>query len=330
MTWVRLDDRMLDNDKIARLTPLAFAQFVGCILWCARNLTNGLVPARVVNRIFDWTGVAFDESSTPYDLDHEQAFSYNGWTAINTELLDAGLVHSVENADDCPSEVCQLGPRPSADSLLVHDYLVYNPSKDEVLAQRDEKHEAKVRAGKIRAASAARANGRFISRQPTSTPAYQPAVQTAGDTADEPPDQSAPATNQPAGDQQPASPVTRTPTTSTTINSPDALKLSSRMRELLHEKGIPTSSQQYAANHRYSDFVIRNKADGDVNEAIAILEWLFSPDSWHGQHGEFPQKMQKFHERYYQYRPKWQAAKQSQHDPAFDLPLMVLPPEEDE
>lgn len=46
MPWVRFDDMFPINRKVDGLTDAAFRLHVSAIFWCARNLTDGFVPAR--------------------------------------------------------------------------------------------------------------------------------------------------------------------------------------------------------------------------------------------------------------------------------------------
>src|SRR5258708_7101834 len=57
MTWIRLDDAMLDNPKIALVGPIGFALHVAGIVYCARNLTDGFIPYGHARRLLGvtWT-----------------------------------------------------------------------------------------------------------------------------------------------------------------------------------------------------------------------------------------------------------------------------------
>jgi len=60
MSWARLDDAILDNPKISAAGPLGFALHVAAITWCARNLTNGLIPKTRAHCLLpgEWTDIA--------------------------------------------------------------------------------------------------------------------------------------------------------------------------------------------------------------------------------------------------------------------------------
>lgn len=57
MTWAKLDDAILDNEKIAKAGLVGFAFHVAAITWCARNLTDGFVPSQRVACLLDVTGL---------------------------------------------------------------------------------------------------------------------------------------------------------------------------------------------------------------------------------------------------------------------------------
>ena len=46
MSWVKLDDRFPDNPKIAPLSDRAFVAYVTSVCYCARELTDGFIPAK--------------------------------------------------------------------------------------------------------------------------------------------------------------------------------------------------------------------------------------------------------------------------------------------
>jgi hypothetical protein len=172
MTWVRLDDAMLDHPKVARLSPLGLAQHVAGIVWSSRNLTDGILPRRVVNRLLDWEGIG-TSMEVPADASEDiiMALRVTGWSSVNKELLPGGLWHDAESAESCSSAKCHEAPPPKEDELLIHDFLDYQRPKGEILAERNVKRSQRVAAGKARAASAGRAAGQFTSEEPAKTPA---------------------------------------------------------------------------------------------------------------------------------------------------------------
>ncbi|MFD3520473.1 hypothetical protein [Streptomyces sp. NPDC058653] len=96
MPWVRLDDRFPSHRKVALLSDRAFRLHVSAICWCAENLTDGHVSDRELTLVAHVRGVK----------------------ATAKQLEDAGLWDRVDGG------------------WVVHDYLDYNPSRDQVLAER--------------------------------------------------------------------------------------------------------------------------------------------------------------------------------------------------
>lgn len=102
MSWVRLDDQFANHAKIMSVGSDAFRLHVTAMCWSASQLTDGAVPAAAVRQL-GW-----------FCDDLKQATS---------ELVAAGLW-----------EVAGAG-------WLIHDYLEYNPSKEQVLKERAEAKE---------------------------------------------------------------------------------------------------------------------------------------------------------------------------------------------
>jgi hypothetical protein len=110
--WARLDDAILDNPKIIAAGPLGFALHVAAITWCARNLTDGFIPKRRVAQLLDLSSLHVREATRPRALHAVTA------ERVADDLARIGLWHD------------------RGAHWEVHDYLVYNPSKPEVLARR--------------------------------------------------------------------------------------------------------------------------------------------------------------------------------------------------
>jgi hypothetical protein len=111
--WVKIDDRMPEHPKLAKVGALGFALDVAAICYAARNYTDGFVPDGVVDGLlsFDGVGVYIDRFAGD-----DAAAKY-----IVPGLADAGLWER----DD------------SRGGWWVHDYLDYNPSAAEVEAKRE-------------------------------------------------------------------------------------------------------------------------------------------------------------------------------------------------
>jgi hypothetical protein len=96
MVWAKLDDDILDNPKIAEAGVLGFALFVAGITWCCRNLTDGFIPRGRVSCLLEMPDAK----------------------GVAQKLIELGLWDEAEGG------------------YQVHDFLVYNPSREKVLAER--------------------------------------------------------------------------------------------------------------------------------------------------------------------------------------------------
>lgn len=96
MTWVKLDDRFPSHRKIALLSDRAFRLHVSAICWCSENLTDGRIADRELSLIT----------------------RIRGMKATAKQLEDAGVWDRTD------------------DGWVIHDYLDFNPSRDQVLAER--------------------------------------------------------------------------------------------------------------------------------------------------------------------------------------------------
>lgn len=105
MPWVKLDDRFPSHRKIALLSDRAFRLHVSAMCWCAENLTDGHISDRELALVANVRGVK----------------------ATAKQLEEAGLWDRVDGG------------------WVVHDYLDYNPSRDQVLAERKKNAERQER-----------------------------------------------------------------------------------------------------------------------------------------------------------------------------------------
>ena len=112
--WAKLDDAILDNPKIIAAGPLGFALHVAAIVWCARNLTDGLIPKRKVASLLDLPSLQVSETNK------------------------VRVLHSL-TADDVASDLVRLRLWHDRDDEYyeVHDFLQYNRSRQQVLDARD-------------------------------------------------------------------------------------------------------------------------------------------------------------------------------------------------
>jgi hypothetical protein len=108
MSWIKVDDQFADHPKVIAAGPLAAWLYVCGLTYAGRYLTDGFIPAGQVRKLADI------DNATELA---ERLVSVNLW-----ETIDGGY--------------------------HIHDYLVYNPSGEQVRTERREnaKHQADWRA----------------------------------------------------------------------------------------------------------------------------------------------------------------------------------------
>ena len=128
MTWVRIDDQFRHHPKVATAGPLGIALHVCGLSYAAEYLTDGFIPRGAVNTLCDFEGV-WDKRFRPGS---EDDFA---WTVAEVRdlLVSVGMWDEVQGG------------------YQIHDYLDYNPSKADVLAERDRKAAAGQAGGKASA-----------------------------------------------------------------------------------------------------------------------------------------------------------------------------------
>lgn len=126
MTWVRIDDAIDEHPKIAALDDSAFALFVASLAYCNRNLTDGFIPTRVGGKLRFCDGDA---------------------TPAIAQLETAGLWVETPGG------------------WRIHDFHDYQPSKQDVLDDREKKRKAGSLGGKAAAKARATATAQAESKQ---------------------------------------------------------------------------------------------------------------------------------------------------------------------
>lgn len=107
MSWVKLDDHWMDHPKIIKAGRDARDVWLASITWCAIQLTDGELPAEILPTLCVMAGVPVANCQT-----------------FAKTLLDVCLWDA------------------KGDGYSVHDYLDYNPSKEQTLANRIARSEA--------------------------------------------------------------------------------------------------------------------------------------------------------------------------------------------
>jgi hypothetical protein len=127
MPWVRFDDQFTIHRKVDGLSDAAFRLHTSAIFWSARNLTDGSVTRE------DLDGVSA-RVRTP------ERFA--------AECKKRGVWHLGD--EDCPSEKCPADGTGDGDGWIIHDYWVYQPTKVQVVRDREAaaRRQAKWRAAR--------------------------------------------------------------------------------------------------------------------------------------------------------------------------------------
>lgn len=135
MTWARFDDGYSSHRKIRRLSDAAFRLDVSAVCWACEQLTDGHILA--------------DELA---------------------------IVSDVRNPEKAAAELVKRGRWDKTDDgWVIHDYLDYNPSKAEVLAQRERERDKKRRQRAAGSQAVSRGtDGRFQHESPKESPGDTP------------------------------------------------------------------------------------------------------------------------------------------------------------
>lgn len=112
MTWVRRDDQASIHRKVAPLDDATYRLWSEAIEWCSRNGTDGRIAP------------------------DELAEIKRGTRPRAAKLVERGLWHAAGYLCDSP-KCPQWGPA----GWVIHDYLDYNPSKEQVQLERAAKAE---------------------------------------------------------------------------------------------------------------------------------------------------------------------------------------------
>lgn len=144
MVWIKVDDHYDEHPKFARAGPLGVALWLAGMAYCNRNLTDGHVPWAVARNLVSWlyldeTGPTQIYVGNP-DSVHEEGAVTSPY--VIELLISSGLWTEVTGG------------------YHVHDYEHYQPTREQVEAEKAQKVAAG-RAGGIAAAIArAKANGK--------------------------------------------------------------------------------------------------------------------------------------------------------------------------
>lgn len=122
MPWVRISDDFSDHAKLRALSAPAIAMWLAGIAYANRNLTDGVIPTRVTAGFINTDGL-YEKSGRTYQ---EVTPS-----TVTRQLIVQGLWHDLSS--NCAACAAPAG----AHEYVIHDYLEYQPSREKVLAGRE-------------------------------------------------------------------------------------------------------------------------------------------------------------------------------------------------
>jgi len=134
MPWVKLDEDFASHPKVLEAGPLGVALQVAALCYCNRHLTDGHISRPAARSLLDFEGIAVVDGMRGDDVDADYVIGC---------VLMAGLWHGAGH--DCPT--CS----PVERGYIIHDYLEQQPSREDVMAKREQTAAAGRKGGQARA-----------------------------------------------------------------------------------------------------------------------------------------------------------------------------------
>jgi hypothetical protein len=123
MTWVRFDDLFPIHRKVAGLSDSLYRLHTEAIFWCARNTTDGVIRKTELAQI-----------------------SARSTAKRAANLVEAGVWHTAGDlCTGCKEALADAGTPEPRDGWVIHDYLVFQPSRSKVVHERQAKAERQAR-----------------------------------------------------------------------------------------------------------------------------------------------------------------------------------------
>lgn len=150
MTWLKVDDQIFLNRKVAQCDAETKLLYIVGLTYCANQLTDGFIPEATLPLLAGMAGI-------DWQIAKQSA----------SKLLDVCLWFATDNGWQIP------------------DYLEYNPSKEQVLHNREVRSEAGKRGGQVKAsklpgktlANAKQNSGKSL--PPSPSPSPSPVVESS-------------------------------------------------------------------------------------------------------------------------------------------------------
>lgn len=125
MVWVRIDENFAQHPKVLRAGPLGMAMQIAALCYCNRHMTDGFVPKQIAKGLLDLDGLGMRMSGNGLmgaGLDAE-------WHLVVEDLVEAGLWDEVDGG------------------WQIHDYLDFQPSRQQIQRVSETRREAGRRGG---------------------------------------------------------------------------------------------------------------------------------------------------------------------------------------
>jgi hypothetical protein len=253
-TYVRVHDGLTDHPKIVEVGGEAAWLYVSALCYSSRQLTDGLVPKRLIPRLTD--------GSKP--------------EASASALLRVGLLHEGEH--DCPR--CPVG---GPDVYVVHDYLEHQRSASEVAALREKRSAAGQRGGKRsgesrRAASQAEANGEANAKQVLKQTRSKTEAETETETEVEEVLRTSSRARRKAGHDEPP--------------RADVERVCRALADAIENNGSkrPTINDRWRTSAR----LLLDKDGRTVEQVLGAIEWSQASEFWRGVVLSMPKLRDKY------------------------------------
>ena len=122
MPWVRIDDGFAEHPKLAEVGPLGMALQIAALCYCNQKLTDGFIPWTTARSLLSWEflGIPDEKGRKRYKLGISSGMVGDDVTSefVIGLLVEAGIWEETQ------------------DGYQIHDYLDFQPSREDVLAQR--------------------------------------------------------------------------------------------------------------------------------------------------------------------------------------------------
>ena len=266
MAWVRLDEEFAEHPKLANAGPLAGMMQVAALCYCNRHLTDGFIPRGQAPKLITCDGLYRERNGQVLPVT---------WRDVVQDMLNEGLWEEVDGG------------------YQIHDYLEFQPSKEDVLSSREQKREAGSKGGQAAAKARATRSAKAAAKAPAKASAQaQPQaepqakskpvpVPVPGSDPDPAPDpQEQPGIPASPGDE-PAAPADALPVevlpAVTEPDEPAPQALAAAAYDLLAEAGHKPSDSDWFGKAIGRIGKLRPDARGQL---LGALRHAVEPDQW--------------------------------------------------